>query len=312
MSVTDDRTTEQSLIDFLSDTGSGGVVQGTPGGATSTDKPVRTRQLRATFRSTPSFAPHRSDGRAPGTTLQTKRIGSDPASTPPQGANDLARRNATIQAAIDRAVGKRSAVAADASPTGGRLRGRAAAGSRTAAEGRRGHPLGTRKAKEKSIKAGTLPLPAAIAKLVPKIDAPKTAPKLIPTETERSNATCLFREIGQRFNENRKKSKTAAYAGYRHDLMDNMDTLIMGGAIDLKEVTTVITGLEQYTKETEAESTETPATILGRWLCMDAAEVVDLEVVVVEEEAIDANDQSVEVEELEEVDVAAESQAKPF
>ncbi len=59
--------------------------------------------------------------------------------------------------------------------------------------------------------------------------------------------------------------------------MDNMDTLIMGGAIDLKEVTTVITGLEQYTKETEAESTETPATILGRWLRMEPGEVGELE-----------------------------------
>ena len=30
MSVTDDRATEQSLIDFLSDAGSGGVVQANP------------------------------------------------------------------------------------------------------------------------------------------------------------------------------------------------------------------------------------------------------------------------------------------
>jgi hypothetical protein len=60
--------------------------------------------------------------------------------------------------------------------------------------------------------------------------------------------------------------------------MANLDTLIMGGAIDLKEATTIITNLEQYTKETEAESTETPATILGRWLRMDAAEVAGLSV----------------------------------
>ena len=119
-------------------------------------------------------------------------------------------------------------------------------------------------------------LPAAIAKLVPKSDEPKSQPKLIPTENERASATRLFREIGQRFNENRKKSKTAAYAGFRHDLMDNLDTLVMGGAIDLKEATSIITNLEQYTKETEAESTETPATILGRWLRMDAAEVAGL------------------------------------
>jgi hypothetical protein len=59
--------------------------------------------------------------------------------------------------------------------------------------------------------------------------------------------------------------------------MANLDTLIMGGAIDLKEVTTVITNLEQYTKETEAESTETPATVLGRWLRMGAEEVAELE-----------------------------------
>jgi hypothetical protein len=126
-------------------------------------------------------------------------------------------------------------------------------------------------------------LPAAIQKLVPKSDEPKAQPKLIPTENERASATRLFREIGQRFNENRKKSKTAAYAGFRHDLMDNLDTLVMGGAIDLKEATTIITNLEQYTKETEAESTETPATILGRWLRMDAAEIAGLSVGAVEE-----------------------------
>jgi hypothetical protein len=57
----------------------------------------------------------------------------------------------------------------------------------------------------------------------------------------------------------------------------------MGGAIDLKEATSIITNLEQYTKETEAESTETPATILGRWLRMDAAEIAGLSVGAVEE-----------------------------
>jgi hypothetical protein len=57
----------------------------------------------------------------------------------------------------------------------------------------------------------------------------------------------------------------------------------MGGALDLKDATTIITNLEQYTKETEAESTETPATILGRWLRMDASEIAGLEVPVEEE-----------------------------
>lgn len=145
-------------------------------------------------------------------------------------------------------------------------------------------------------------LPAAIKKLVPKSDpAPASSSKLIPTETERSNATRLFREIGKTFNENRKKSKTAAYAAFRHDLMDNLDTLIMGGALDLKEATTIITNLEQYTRETEQESTETPATILGRWLRMDAAEVAGLTVSEepVEESVEDEENSGEEIDEAE-------------
>lgn len=51
----------------------------------------------------------------------------------------------------------------------------------------------------------------------------------------------------------------------------------MGGAVELKELTALITNLEQYTKETEAESTETPATVLGRWLRMSPAEIAELE-----------------------------------
>jgi hypothetical protein len=80
--------------------------------------------------------------------------------------------------------------------------------------------------------------------------------------------------------------------------MANLDTLIMGGAIDLKEVTTVITNLEQYTKETEQESTETPATVLGRWLRMAPGEMAELEAGAVEEleGALVANESDEEVE----------------
>lgn len=133
--------------------------------------------------------------------------------------------------------------------------------------------------------------------------APPTATRLLPTESERADARRLFREIGERFNVNRKKSKTAAYSGYRHDLMANLDTLVMGGALDLKDATTIITNLEQYTKETEAESTDTPATILGKWLRMDASEIGDLESPVVEAPGE-------EVVELEE-DVESEESAEP-
>jgi hypothetical protein len=74
--------------------------------------------------------------------------------------------------------------------------------------------------------------------------------------------------------------------------MDNLDTLVMGGAIDLKEATSIITNLEQYTKETESESVETPATVLGRWLRMDAAEVAGLSVPVEEVEHNLAEDEA--------------------
>ena len=74
----------------------------------------------------------------------------------------------------------------------------------------------------------------------------------------------------------------------------------MGGALDLKEATTIITNLEQYTRETEQESTETPATILGRWLRMDAAEVAGLTVEAVEEPV----EEEIEEESGEEIDEA--------
>ena len=142
---------------------------------------------------------------------------------------------------------------------------------------------------EKSTQAGAdAPvLPREIAKLLPqdsgvRVDhadpaSPANLARLVPTEAARADAHRLFREIGERFNLNRKKSKTAAYAAYRHDLMANLDTLIMGGAIDLKEVTTVITNLELLTKETETEATETPVMVLGRWLRIAPGEVAELE-----------------------------------
>jgi len=91
--------------------------------------------------------------------------------------------------------------------------------------------------------------------------------------------------------------------------MANLDTLVMGGALDLKDATTIITNLEQYTKETEAESTETPATVLGRWLRMEPGEIGELEVPVasnvdedVDETAADETSGVDDVESGEEVD----------
>jgi hypothetical protein len=313
--MTDDRATRQSISAFLSEPGGGESVRRVSGDATAKradDKPARTRNLRVTFRAVPgvsepasaasadpgfpgtrAFAPHRPDRRETGAVVEAARAGTDPAPAPAPGANDPARRNPAVSPARPAAAANGPAVAAAARSGRGRLRGRPAGG------------------KEKSVAAGpALPaLPAAIKKLIPKdgsTSIPVTAARLLPTEAERSDARRLFREIGERFNENRKKSKTAAYAGYRHDLMANLDTLVMGGALDLKDATTIITNLEQYTRETEQESTETPATILGRWLRMEPGEVGELEPVVAE--PIDANNQPVSEDEAEEEEESVESE----
>ena len=291
-----DHTARQFLDDFFSEPGSGDSLPPVPA-----DPAPRTRNLRATFREpatgfpgTKAFSPRRSDSRAAGANLQSTRSGAERAPANSPRADDAQGRRAPLQQAGTGSSSLRPVQPAAEGAGGGGLRGRGLRG--------RGRPPGGGKAAAARSGTGTKDelagtggragrpskdkapaLPAAIQKLVPKETEPKPQPKLIPTESERATASRLFREIGQRFNENRKKSKTAAYAGFRHDLMDNLDTLVMGGAIDLKEATSIITNLEQYTKETEAESTETPATILGRWLRMDAAEVAGLSVGVVEE-----------------------------
>ena len=314
----DDRAARESITDFLSGRAVGDGLRpvpehvlpaGSPDGTAGDGRSVRTRNLRATFRAVPgpsgsvsaldsgfpgsrTFAPRRVDPGAAGSIVQSAPVGpvSPPASAP--SPNDLAGRGTAVLAAGGGATADGPAVAADASGGRGRVRRR---GTRGAA--------GDGATTGKQIEA-SLPLPKAIAKLIPKDVSGGPAPPrvLVPTESERADARRLFREIGERFNVNRKHSKTAAYSGYRHDLMANLDTLVMGGALDLKDATTIITNLEQFTKETEAESTETPATVLGRWLRMDANEVAGLEAGVAE--SMDANYQLAAEEDEEELEVA--------
>lgn len=277
----DDRATRESISAFLSDSGGSESVRPVPD---DTGKPKRTggprvgRQLRTSFRAVPTFPAHSSDGRPVGGSLESASPGPDRAPAPAARTKHFKGwRTTVLETRAASSTADKPTQSTDASPGRRGLRGRGAEGDRTAAgsAGRRGRPPGSGK-KAKQVEA--VKLPAAIQKLVPKSETHAAPRVIVPTETERSSATRLFREIGETFNKNRKKSKTAAYAAFRHDLMANLDTLIMGGAIDLKEATTIITNLEQYTKETEAESTETPATILGRWLRMDAAEIAGLEV----------------------------------
>ena len=313
--MTNDRTKPERAHIDLPDGSLSDDLRSFLGDAPSESKPVpRTRQLRTSFRAVPTFPAHSSDGRPAGGSLESASPGTDGAPAPPARAKHFKGwRTPVLETRAASPAADKSVQPADASTTGGRVRGRGRGRSATnsaavaAAEpgpaGRRGRPPGSGK-KAKQAEASSK-LPAAIQKLVPKSETRDAPRVIVPTETERSSATRLFREIGETFNKNRKKSKTAAYAAFRHDLMANLDTLIMGGAIDLKEATTIITNLEQYTKETEAESTETPATILGRWLRMDAAEVAGLSVETVEEAV---EDEEIESDDDTEENTASEDQ----
>ena len=314
--MTDDRATSQQNNPNIPDDGLSDDLRSFLAKPVS-DKPARSRNLLPTFRVVPgdqvsagpaadpgfpgtkAFAPSRSasapasyrpDRGAAGRDSQSARQRLDHASEVAPSSDDFARRGAAVQSAGPSASSDRSAQPAAEGSAGRRLRGRPA-GSKV------------RRGKKKQTEA-SLPLPKAIAKLIPKDAGGPTPPRvLVPTETERADARRLFREIGERFNDNRKKSKTAAYSGYRHDLMANLDTLVMGGALDLKDATTIITNLEQYTKETEAESTETPATVLGRWLRMDASEIAGLEVSVEESVEDEENLEEDSGEEVEQTDI---------
>ena len=283
----DDRATGQPPSNHTADPGSSPSLRPVPLDPAPQCAGRGKRQLRATFRGGPAdpspFPPalpsRPPDPRAAGRAVPSEGAGTDlPPASPPR-PDDPARRGAAVQPG-DQPAASPLGPAESAAPGsgGGRVRGRVRGGTGSGAAGKR-----------KQTQAGPA-LPADIRKLMNHQQATSSPPDgstpsayaavraaLGPSDSERADARRLFREMGEKFNERRKKSKTAAYAGYRHDLMENLDTLIMGGAIDLKEVTTVITNLEQYTKETEQESTETPATILGRWLRMEPGEVRELE-----------------------------------
>ena len=305
--MTNDRTTSKQISPNLPDSGLGDDLRSFLGDPSSTSTKPRTRNLRATFRPVPTgfpgtraFSPRRADRGEAGAARPAARSRLDRAPAAAARADNPARRRAALQPAERPSpTSQQPAQPADAGSGGGRVRGRVGRKpDQAVAAG--GVPGRGKAAKDKPVKASGADDADALDSTQL---ADKSAPKYVPTETERARATNLFREIGERFNQNRKKSKASAYAAYRHDLMANLDTLIMGGAIDLKEVTTVVTNLEQYTKETEAESTETPATILGRWLRMEPGEVAELEKgAIVEEEVVEEEVEDEEIVEEEPVE----------
>lgn len=95
---------------------------------------------------------------------------------------------------------------------------------------------------------------------------------LNPVDPEdRARAQTILDHIGRRFAENRKKGKSNAYERYQADLAENMNHLVTGGVMNLKEVSQTIMQLEEFRKQT-SEHGKTPATLLAEWLRGDLPE----------------------------------------
>ena len=53
-----------------------------------------------------------------------------------------------------------------------------------------------------------------------------------------------------------------------------MGTFVLGGAIELKEITATITNLEAFMRENTATQGKSPAQLLAEWLVADEAEFI--------------------------------------
>ena len=93
---------------------------------------------------------------------------------------------------------------------------------------------------------------------------PSTSPTQIAPE-DRERARTILDQIGLKFSENRKKGKSTAWEEYQRDLAINMNHLIIGGVMNLREITQSLMQIEEYRKQT-SEHGKTPATLLAEWL----------------------------------------------
>lgn len=80
----------------------------------------------------------------------------------------------------------------------------------------------------------------------------------------------LMTRIGNDFALNRQKSKSKAFETYQRDLATNAGTLVMGGAVTLKELTVLLMDLEAFMKSTLKEGVS-PGELLAQFLRGDLA-----------------------------------------
>src|ERR1700744_175540 len=122
-------------------------------------------------------------------------------------------------------------------------------------------PIGGKSTKSKGRKSP--PISSARTEPVGGDAVPSPTPTIAPQD--RQSAQKLLSEIGQRFAENRQKSKSKAFELYQRDLAENSGVLVMGGAVTLKELTVLLMDLEGFMKSTLKEGIS-PATVLAQFL----------------------------------------------
>lgn len=65
--------------------------------------------------------------------------------------------------------------------------------------------------------------------------------------------------------------------------MDNLDTFVLGGVIQLKEITSTITDLEVFMRSNTGETGKSQAQLLAEWLQVDPTEILSIGATISEE-----------------------------
>ena len=92
------------------------------------------------------------------------------------------------------------------------------------------------------------------------------------TPAERNKAKDVLDAIGNRFAENRRRSKSEAYVIYQRDLAENAHFLIAGGLMSLKELSELFLRLEEHRKADHQQG-KSAATFLAEWLSGGGPEI---------------------------------------
>jgi len=205
-----------------------------------------------------------NSGNKPSSGIRLKRVGASPAM--PSGV--VPKWDSSDAIPIDQHSRRSDGGAAGASGD--------AKGKRELAESKRGRNSGK---VERGIAAiqGTANSPEGSDEEQPSTDS-KTVrggeSKSKPNSNALEEAKRVFADIGERFNQNRKKSKASAYEQYQRDLMDNMDILVLGEVISLKDITATITDLEGFMRDNTSDQGKSQAQLLAEWLSVDPQEVL--------------------------------------